>query len=61
MGQNEIQVEIITTLFDSNFQEEVGNIKYHWKYDEGSINGTHPVATLKFKKTKKYVQSFLLT
>ena len=35
-----------------NFQEQVGNVHYKWKYDDAEIQGWQPVATLRFKKSQ---------
>ncbi|XP_068747816.1 uncharacterized protein [Montipora capricornis] len=44
-------------IFSANLNyssEEVGSAKYVWKYGGKVVTTTHPVATLRFKKAKKY-------
>lgn len=36
-----------------NFQVEVGDVYYKWKYDEGEVKGWQPVSTLHFQKAKR--------
>ena len=33
-------------------KEQIGSVKYKWKYDDKEINSWQPVATLQFKSSK---------
>lgn len=53
--KNPEQNEPVTFFANLDYSyEEVGNVQYSWAYGNQVITGTHPVATLVFKKGKNY-------